>query len=72
MVPRMSMNTKKLLMLLLMNATVLVSCVYYYFQGNSLGRMAVVFIISAVVLNLVFVFSWRAGINKNRQPGKGS
>jgi uncharacterized membrane protein len=66
----MTMRRRKLVVFIAMNATAVIYCLYFYFHGYSLGRVALVFVVSATIVNLVAEFSWRSAIKRNQANGK--
>lgn len=64
---------KKLLFMGLLNVVIVVYCVTLYFQGYSIQRVLVIFLLSAALLNVVAEISWNSALKrKNRGGGKGS
>jgi hypothetical protein len=64
---------KKLLFMGLLNVVIVVNCVTLYFQGHSIQRVLVIFLLSAALLNVVAEISWNSALKrKNRGGGKGS
>ena len=64
---------KKLLLMGLLNVVIVVHCVTLYFQGHSIQRVLLIFLLSAALLNVVAEISWNSALKrKNRGGGKGS
>jgi len=62
-------DARKLRVVIAINATILLYCSYLYIQGYELWRLAVVFVVSAVGLNLIAKYTWRAVIKRNGDLG---
>lgn len=67
------MLKRKILVVIPLNLAIVIYGVYLHLQGYSLDKVVGIVLLSAIVLNLVAEFSWRAAAKRYRRPsGSGS
>jgi hypothetical protein len=59
---------KKVAFMVVLNLAIVSYCVGLYFQGHSMQRVLVIFLLSATLLNVVAQISWKSELKrKNRR-----